>query len=55
MGKRNAAHYAVTHTSNGWSLVLNFRNGDGELIGYFPTKAEAEATRCALNTLRGGR
>jgi hypothetical protein len=47
----NAA-YTVKRTSHGWALVLNFANGEGELIGYFPTKAEADDTRLALNSLR---
>lgn len=51
----NAARYVVNHCSNGYALILNFRNGDGELIGYFPTKAEALATLEALNTLHKAR
>lgn len=51
----NVARYTVKHTSHGYALVLNFRNGDGELIGYYPNRAEATATVHALNSLHAGR
>lgn len=48
----NAAHYAVSRTCHGFALVLEFGNGEGELIGYFPTRKEANDVRSALRSLR---
>lgn len=50
----NAAHYApVKHTSHGYELVLELGNGEAELIGYYPTRKEANDVRNALRSLRG--
>ena len=50
-----ATRYTVSHTSHGWALILNFADGSGELIDYYPTRSEANDTRDALKSLRAGR
>jgi hypothetical protein len=49
----SAAHYTVGWTSNGYELVLELGNGEAELIGYYPTRKEANEVRAALRSLRG--
>lgn len=51
----NAAYYKVSHSSHGFELVLEHGDGEATLIGYFPTRAEANATKAALVSLRKGR
>lgn len=54
---RKAPRYTVSHCSMGWALVAEHDDGTGEgtLLGYFPTKADAISTRNDLLTLHGGR
>jgi hypothetical protein len=52
----NAAHYKMTgYTSHGWEIVLEMGDGEAELIGYYPSKAEAFAVLDVLKSLRSGR
>lgn len=51
----SVTHYTVSRSSHGFALIAEHANGEGTLLGYFPTKAEAIETRNALTTLRAGR